>query len=74
MTSIVLDPEIDRWLGDVAGQSGRSKDETLREAIRRGLEDLEDIQNADEVMDRLKRGEERVLSEQDVRRNLGLEN
>lgn len=73
METITLEPELDRWLTDVAAKAGRAKQDVVREAVVRALEDLEDIQEADEVMRRLECGEERTIPLEEVKRRLGLE-
>ncbi|HEV7252237.1 MAG TPA: DUF6290 family protein [Mesorhizobium sp.] len=73
METITLEPELDRWLTEVAARAGRPKQDVVREAVIRALEDLEDVQEADEVMRRLERGEERTIPLEDVVRRLGLE-
>jgi RHH-type rel operon transcriptional repressor/antitoxin RelB len=73
-TSIRLDPETERRLDSLARETGRTKAFYLRELVRRGLEDLEDFYLAEQVMQRVRRGEEPVSSSADVRSRLGLEN
>jgi RHH-type rel operon transcriptional repressor/antitoxin RelB len=65
-----LTPEIERRLDALVAKTGRSRDAQLHEAIERGLEDLEDYQEAVEVMERVRRGEEEVLSSEDFWRGL----
>ena len=72
-TSIRLDPEIEQRLDRVAVQTGRTKAYYLRELIVNGLEDLEDFYLADATMERVRKGEENVLSLDEVERDLGLE-
>ena len=50
----------------------RTKAFYLRELIERGIEDLEDYYLAAEVLERIRKGEERVHSAADVRRDLAL--
>ncbi len=71
-TSIRLAPETERRLGFLAAQTGRTKTFYLRELIERGIEDLEDYYLAAEVLERIRKGEERVHSAADVRRDLAL--
>ena len=72
-TSIRLDPEIEQRLDRLAVQTGRTKAYYLRELIVNGLEDLEDFYLADVTMERVRKGEESVLSLDEVERDLGLE-
>lgn len=71
-TSIRLDPAVEQRLDHLAETTGRSKSFYLRELIERGLEDLEDFYLADAVMERVRKGEEKVYRLEDVERDLGL--
>ena len=72
-TSIRLSTEIEERLAHLASQTGRTKAFYLREMIERGLEDMEDYYLAAEVLERVRKGEERVHAAADVRRELGLD-
>ena len=72
-TSIRLTPEIEQRLDFLAAQTGRSKAFYLRELIERGLEDLEDYYLAADVLERVRKGQEKVHSAADVKRALGLD-
>lgn len=71
-TSIRLEPEVEKRLDYLARQTGRTKAFYLREIITRGMEDLEDYYLAANVLERVRKGEEEVLSSADVRRSLEL--
>ena len=71
-TSIRLDPEIEKRLDHLATQTGRTKAYYLRELVKNGLEDLEDYYLAAATMERVRKGEERVFTLEDVERDLGL--
>ena len=71
-TSIRLDLEIEQRLDRLAAQTGRSKAYYLRELITNGLEDLEDYYLAAATMERIRKGEERVFTLEEVERDLGL--
>ena len=71
-TSIRLSPETERRLGFLASQTGRTKAFYLREIIDRGLEDIEDYYLAADVLERIRKGQERTYGAADVRRELGL--
>ena len=71
-TSIRLEPEIERRLNFLAKQTGRTKAFYLRELITRGMEDLEDYYLAADVLERVRKGEEEVLSSAEVRGALEL--
>ena len=72
-TSIHLAPEADRRLDFLASQTGRTKAFYLRELIERGLEDLEDYYLAADVLERLRKGQEKTHSAADVKADLGLD-
>jgi RHH-type transcriptional regulator, rel operon repressor / antitoxin RelB len=72
-TSVRLKPEVEARLDALAAATGRTKAYYLREIIERGLEEVEDYYLAVEVSERIRRGEERVYSEAEVRRSLGLD-
>ena len=72
-TSIRLAPEIEQRLDLLAAQTGRTKAYYLREIIERGLEDMEDYYLAAAVLERVRKGQEKVYSAADVRKDLGLD-
>lgn len=71
-TSIRLDLEIEQRLDRLAAQTGRTKAYYLRELITNGLEDMEDYYLAAATMERIRKGEERVFTLEEVERDLGL--
>jgi len=73
-TSIRLKPEVEQRLDFLATQTGRTKAFYLRELITRGMEDLEDYYLAADVLERVRKGEEEILSSNEVRRSLALDN
>jgi RHH-type rel operon transcriptional repressor/antitoxin RelB len=73
-TSIRLESEVEKRLDYLATQTGRTKAFYLRELITRGMEDLEDYYLAADVLERVRKGEEEILSSADVRRSLDLDN
>ena len=72
-TSIRLSPETEERLAYLASQTGRTKAFILREVIERGLDDLEDYYLAADVLERVRKGQVRVYSAAEVRRELGLD-
>ena len=72
-TSIRLAPETERRLDFLAVQTGRTKAFYLRELIERGLDDLEDYYLAADVLERVRKGSEKVYSTAEVRDELGLD-
>jgi len=71
--SIRLTKEVEQRLDHLATQTGRSKSFYLRELIEGGLDDLEDYYLADATMDRLRKGQEKMLDSDQVRKELGLD-
>jgi RHH-type rel operon transcriptional repressor/antitoxin RelB len=72
-TSIRLAPETERRLDFLAVQTGRTKAFYLRELIERGLADLEDYYLAADVLERVRKGSEKVYSTAEVRDALTLD-
>ncbi len=72
-TSIRLDPVTEQRLDRLAAQTGRTKAYYLRELIENGLDDLEDYYLADATMERVRKGEEKVYSTEEIRKDLGLD-
>jgi len=71
--SIRLDPKTVSRLEELAQQTGRSKSYYLRELIEGGLEDMEDFYLADAVMERVRKGQDKLVDSQVVRKELGLD-
>ncbi len=69
-TSVRLSAETEKRLEVLSAKTGRSKAYYLREMIERGLEDMEDYYLAVEVTERIKRGEEEVLTSEEFWRGL----
>ena len=72
-TSIRLEPAIEQRLDTLATQTGRTKAYYLRELIVNGLDDLEDYYLAASTTERIRKGEEKVYSSAQVRKDLGLD-
>ena len=72
-TSIRLDAAIERRLDHLAAQTGRTKAYYLRELVTNGLADLEDYYLASATMERVRKGDEKVFSAAQVRKDLGLD-
>jgi len=73
MLSLRLPKDIEERLDGLAKRTGRTKTFYVRLAIMTHLEDLEDAFQADEIMKRVRTGEESVLSAEEMRKSLGLE-
>lgn len=72
-TSIRLDRDIENRLDTLVAQTGRTKAYHLREIITKGLDDIEDYYLAEAAVERIRKGEERILTLEEVERDLGLE-
>ena len=72
-TSLRLEAELEERLDALARATGRTKAYYLREIIRNGIDDVEDAYMADAAVERLRRGETRIYSSAEVRRDLGLD-
>ncbi|MBK8814451.1 MAG: ribbon-helix-helix protein, CopG family [Methylococcaceae bacterium] len=72
-TSIRLEPEIEQRLDYLATQTGRTKAYYLREIIKQGLEDVEDIYLADKALEDIRAGKGRTYTTDEVRKELGLD-
>jgi RHH-type rel operon transcriptional repressor/antitoxin RelB len=72
-TSIRLAAETEQRLDFLAAQTGRTKAFYLREVIERGIEEMEDYYLAADVLERVRKGEEKVYSADRVRKDLGLD-
>jgi len=73
MLGVRLPAEIERRLDALARETGRTKSFYVREAILEHLDILEDIYLAEQVVERVRRGEERVYTSEEAERMLGLE-
>jgi RHH-type rel operon transcriptional repressor/antitoxin RelB len=76
MTTVSIDADIEAILQRFAKSTGRTRETILREAILRGLEDLEDqedIRRSEQILDQLERGKIRTYTSAEVRRRLGLD-
>ena len=73
MSTIHLDPAIDRRLEALANATGKQPADIVHEALAAYLEDLEDAKTAEEILARLERGEEGTVSLEDLEKHLGLD-
>ena len=72
MLAIRLPPEIEKRLEKLAKRTGRTKTYYAREAILQHLEDLEDIYLADQVYERILKGEEKTIPLEEAMKRLGI--
>ena len=71
--SFRLAPNIEQRLNQLAEQTGRAKSYYLRALIEGGLDDLEDYYLADAAMERIRKGQETLISSDQLRQELGLD-
>jgi RHH-type transcriptional regulator, rel operon repressor / antitoxin RelB len=74
MLALRLPIEIENRLDVLAKTTGRTKTFYAREAILEHLDDLEDLYLAEQTMIRIRSGEERIYTLQEVEATLGLAN
>jgi RHH-type rel operon transcriptional repressor/antitoxin RelB len=72
-TSIRLDPATEKRLDQLAARTGRTKAYYLRELVTKGLDDLEDYYLAAATVERVRKGEERTYTSEQLRADLGLD-
>ncbi len=73
MIGLRIPKSVGQRLEILAKKTGRSKTYYIREAIMEHLDDLEDIYLAEQVLERVRRGEESVSSLDEVEHRLDLE-
>ncbi len=70
MLSLRLPANIESRLEFLARQTGRTKSYYAREAILEKIEDLEDAYLGEQVLDHIRKGDEKVLSAEEMWRDL----
>ena len=70
MLWIQLPEDVEARLEHLAKQTGRSKNSYAREAILEKIEDMEDLYLAEQVLKRIHKGEEEIISAEDMWRDL----
>lgn len=73
IVGIRIPKSIGERLDTLAKRTGRTKTFYIREAILEHLDDLEDIYIAEQVLDRVRTGDEAVSGLDEVEHRLGLE-
>lgn len=74
MISIQLAPEFEQRLTSLTHNTNRTMASFVQEIIEQGIDDIEDRYLANEVLQRVRRGQEKTCSSRDVRRIIGLDN
>jgi len=72
-TTVRLEPATEQRLDQLAPLTGRTKASYLRQLIEAGLDDLEDAYLGAVVVERIRLGQERTYSLDDVVREFGLD-
>lgn len=72
MLAIRLPADIEKRLDRLARRSGRTKTWYARQAILAHLDDLEDLQVAEERLRALREGRSRTYTQEEIERELGL--
>lgn len=70
MLSIRLPKDIEARLERLAKETGRTKSYYAREAILEKIEDMEDVYLAEQVLERIRMGKEKVISADEMWRGL----
>jgi RHH-type rel operon transcriptional repressor/antitoxin RelB len=71
--AIRLPDSIEKRLAKLAKRTGRTKTFYAREAILRYLEDLEDVYDAERILERIRSGKEKTIPLEDVMKRYGVE-
>lgn len=70
MLSVQLPMEVDARLERLAEEAGQTKSDYALKAILEGIEQIEDLHSAEQVLERLHKGEERIVSSEEMWRDL----
>jgi len=73
MLAIRLPDAVEKRLARLAKRTGRTKTFYAREAILRYIEDLEDIYDAERILERIRSGKEKTIPLEDVMKRYGME-
>ena len=71
--AIRLPDSIEKRLAKLAKRTGRTKTFYAREAILRYLEDLEDVYDAERILERIRSGKEKTIPLEDIMKRNGME-
>ncbi|MFN8510615.1 MAG: CopG family transcriptional regulator [Deinococcaceae bacterium] len=70
--TVCVKPDVERRINHLAQKTKRTKAFYLNLLIEENLEELEDIYLAAEILERVRKGEEKVYSAKEVEEMLGL--
>ncbi|MDE2926778.1 MAG: DUF6290 family protein [Acidobacteriota bacterium] len=70
MLSIRIPEEIDARLERLAKEAGQTKSAYAREAILEKIEEMEDLHLAEQVLERVRNGDEKVVTSEEMWRDL----
>lgn len=73
MPAVQIPEDLDNRLNALARRTGRSKSSFVREALMHQIDDIEDYYLGMETLERIRKGEERVYTSAEARRELGLD-
>ena len=73
MLTLRLPESVEKRLDYLATTTGRTKSFYVREAILRHLEEMEDVYLAERTLERVRRGEEKVYSSDELEKLLAVE-
>lgn len=71
--SIRIDPDLKKQVALCAKMLGKSKNSCINRALREFVEDYQDLLEAKEIWKRVVDGKEKLYTEEEVRKELGLE-
>jgi len=71
--AIRLPESVEKRLARLAKRTGRTKTFYAREAILRYIEDLEDVYDAERILERVRSGKEKTVTLEDVMKRYGME-
>jgi len=74
MLAIRLPQSVEKRLEKLARRTGRTKSFYVREAILEHLDDLEDLYQAERILERIRSGEESTTPLEEVLKRHGLKN
>jgi RHH-type rel operon transcriptional repressor/antitoxin RelB len=71
--AIRLPESVEKRLAKLAKRTGRTKTFYAREAILKYIEELEDVYDAERILDRIRSGKEKTIALEDVLKQYGME-